>query len=954
MLVAVLSCTGASASARADWEMAKGPLKTRWARSVKPDKVLPEYPRPQLVRPQWTNLNGLWKYAITPRAAEKPAEWKEEILVPFPVESALSGVMKPVDEKSRLWYRRTFAAPLAGPKQRVLLHFGAVDWEATVWVNGKQVAQHTGGYDPFSCDISEALHTTGEQELVVAVWDPTDTGTQPRGKQVLHPGGIMYTPTTGIWQTVWLEIVPDIYVADLLITPDIDKHEVRIQCFLAGELREAKVWARVYEGDREVGFADAKATSPVMTIPIHDPRLWSPDDPFLYRIKLGLSNTGSVADEIESYVGMRKISLGKDAAGITRMMLNNEFVFQHGPLDQGFWPEGLYTAPTDEALRYDIEITKRLGFNMARKHVKVEPERWYYWCDKLGLLVWQDMPSGDRGIGGNDPDLQRSPESARQYEKELQAMIETHRNHPSIVMWVPFNEGWGQFDTVRITQWVEKFDPTRLADCASGWSDRPAGAVHDIHSYPGPASPQPEEHRAAVLGEYGGLGLPLKNHTWQSDKNWGYQSFQDLETLNKNLLQCVGRLRPLINSPGLSAAVYTQTTDVEIEVNGLMTYDRVFIKPKVEELCEANRQLRLRPQVVKPLLPTSELQARTWRWTTDKPKDEWFDPEFDDSDWASGPGGFGTAETPGAVVRTEWKTPDIWARQTFELKDPLKGEIALRIHHDEDAQVYINHTLMSEPGGYTRQYESLPLSTNAAGWLRKGKNVIAVHCHQTTGGQYIDVGIDEITPPSQTEDIRLAPGSLFDGKSLRNWQPSPFGGHGEVTVQDGQIIMKYGEPMTGISWTGPLSRINYQLDLDAQRVDGTDFFCGLTFPIGDDPCSFIVGGWGGGVVGLSSLDGHDASDNETTKFMEFTKGRWYHIRLTVTKEKVQAWIDDQQVVDVALAGKKISIRHEVEMSRPLGIACYNTTAALKKIFIHELDSDSGEKKKTESKVEAKK
>jgi len=585
------------------WKPANTRLMTRWAREVSPRNAHPEYPRPQLVRKQWLNLNGLWDYAITAKDAPQPTRWDGQILVPFPVESALSGVMKRVSETNRLWYRRTFTVPRTWnlkSGRRVLLHFGAVDWETTVWVNGREVGAHRGGYDAFSFDITDALKPQGEQEIVVAVWDPTDAGTQPRGKQFRNPHGIWYTPTSGIWQTVWLESVNNAHIERLRIVPDVDAGAVNIEIHAvspagsASGATEADI--AVFDGGRRVARGVAAVTLTVKQpsvvgrarISLPAPKLWSPDSPHLYGLKITLRNERRVVDEIESYFGLRKIAVARDASGVNRLFLNNQPLFQFGPLDQGFWPDGLYTAPTDEALRYDIEMTKRLGFNMCRKHVKIEPARWYYWADKLGLLVWQDMPSGDKYIGPKDPDITRSPESAAQFERELRAMVEGLYNHPSIVMWVPYNEGWGQWDTCRIVNLIKQWDPTRLVNNASGWADRGCGDVNDLHKYPGPAAPPREEKRAAVLGEFGGLGLPLKGHTWQDEKNWGYKSFKTPEELTTAYLDLIEKLRPLVTDKGLAAAVYTQTTDVEIEVNGLMTYDRAVVKMDEATVCNAN------------------------------------------------------------------------------------------------------------------------------------------------------------------------------------------------------------------------------------------------------------------------------------------------------------------------------------------------------------------------------
>ncbi len=601
---ALLTCLLVAPLALA-WQPARGPLMTRWAKEVSPDKVHPEYPRPQMVREQWLNLNGLWDYALAPTNAPRPAQWDGQILVPFPIESALSGVMKRVSEREHLWYRRAFHVPAAWKGQRVLLHFGAVDWRTTVWVNGREVGQHTGGYDAFSFDITDALKPEGEQEIVLAVWDPTDAGWQPRGKQVRKPGGIWYTPTTGIWQTVWLEPVPPTHIAGLRITPDVDASAVTLQpriraagaavTFKAEILDDSEVLREGLVETTVPSGATPAQVAPALTLSVPHPKLWSPDAPHLYGLRLTLLENGRLVDRVESYFGLRKIAVAKDADGINRLFLNNQPLFQFGPLDQGFWPDGLYTAPTDEALRYDIEMTKKLGFNMARKHVKIEPARWYYWADKLGLLVWQDMPSGDRYIGSRDPDITRSPESAANFERELRAMVDGLYNHPCIVMWVPYNEGWGQWDTCRIVDLIKSWDPTRLVNNASGWTDRRCGDVHDIHSYPGPAVPPLEDRRAVVLGEFGGLGMPVKGHTWQDERNWGYVSYATAEELTDAYLALLDKLHPLTGAPGLAAAVYTQTTDVEIEVNGLMTYDRALVKMDADLITAAAKRLYTPP-----------------------------------------------------------------------------------------------------------------------------------------------------------------------------------------------------------------------------------------------------------------------------------------------------------------------------------------------------------------------
>ena len=758
LIIAILILVQANITYAEDWKVAGNSLKTRWAAEVSPDNVHSEYPRPQMQRKDWQNLNGLWDYAIKPKNESAPAKYDGEILVPFCVESALSGVMKPVGPKNKLWYRRTFTIPKDWKGQNILLHFGAVDWQTTVFVNGIKVGSHKGGYDPFSFDITAALKK-GKNKLVVEVWDPTDAGTQPRGKQVARPSGIWYTAVTGIWQTVWLEPLPKAYIRSIKIEPDIDDSAVYVTADIVGGK------GLVVHANATIPFSDSDNTNEFsgfwgkagerLRISIPSAKLWSPDSPYLYdlEVTLHLGKNGSPfggekIDFVKSYFGMRKIALAKDSQGINRLFLNNKPLFQYGPLDQGWWPDGLYTAPTDEALRYDVEITKKLGFNMLRKHVKIEPARFYYHCDKLGVLVWQDMPSGDKYIGGNDPDLKRTPESAGQFDLELKNMIDTFYNHPSIVMWVPFNEGWGQFDTERVTKWIKEYDPTRLVNNTSGWVDRKVGDVHDIHSYPGPATPANEENRAAVLGEFGGLGLPVEGHTWLDKGNWGYRSYENAGDLTKAYLDLIQNLRPLIYR-GLAAAVYTQTTDVEIEVNGLMTYDRDVLKMDTATVTAANNKLYLPPPAIRTITEAADTAKIKWRYTTKKPADNFQSVNFDDTAWEQGIGGFGTKDTPGAIVGTAWNTSDIWIRRTFETSDTKLADIYLNIHHDEDAKVYINGQLAAELTGWTSSYTLTHISKAAQKAIKPGKSIIAIHCHQTSGGQYIDAGLVEIIEQNQ-------------------------------------------------------------------------------------------------------------------------------------------------------------------------------------------------------------
>ncbi|MFO7973488.1 MAG: glycoside hydrolase family 2 TIM barrel-domain containing protein [Candidatus Hydrogenedentota bacterium] len=727
-------------TAMAEWKPVEGQLMTRWAETVSPDNVWPEYPRPQMTRESWQNLNGLWDYAITShRDKHAPNAWEGRILVPFAIESALSGVKKAVLPDQKLWYRRTFTVPADWGDRRVLLHFGAVDWECTVYVNGKYCGRHQGGYDPFSFDITTALNPEGEQELIVAAWDPTDKGYQPRGKQVLEPQGIWYTAVTGIWQTVWLEPVPRAHITNLAMTPDIDKSVLRLTVAANGAAADDQVVAVALDGDTKVVGAVGKP-GVSFELPLENAKLWSPDSPFLYTLNVSLMRSNQTLDAVESYFGMRKIAVVKDEDGVNRLFLNNEELFQFGPLDQGWWPDGLYTAPSDEALRYDVETTRAMGFNMARKHVKIEPLRWYYHCDQLGLLVWQDMPSGDTYIGHNDPDIERVAQSAHNYYRELGELVRNFGNHPSIVMWVPFNEGWGQFQTAEVTAWLKEIDPSRLVNPTSGWADRGVGDVYDKHSYPGPDMFPIEEDRASVLGEFGGLGWPVEGHLWWDKRNWGYRTYQDRETLARHYEQLIRKLRFLIHD-GLAAAVYTQTTDVEGEVNGLMTYDRDRVKLGVDWLKKINDTVYLPPPELTVLVPNSENKGLIWRYTTENPGQGWENPAFDDTKWEEGPGVLGTKGTPGARVRTQWETPDIWARRAFTIDALPEGAYFLDILHDEDAEVYINGVLAAKVDGYTPSYNQIPLSEAARAALQEGTNVLAVHCTQTEGGQSIDVGL---------------------------------------------------------------------------------------------------------------------------------------------------------------------------------------------------------------------
>ena len=577
------------------WKPAGEKIKTAWAEKIDVKNVLPEYPRPIMERADWMNLNGLWDYSILKAGTAEPTAFEGQILVPFPVESSLSGVMKTVGGENEVWYKRTFEVPAKWKGKNVLLNFGAVDWKADVWVNDIKIGSHTGGYTPFSFDITPFLTKAASQKLVVKVWDGTDNGFQPRGKQVSKPNGIWYTPVTGIWQTVWLEPVAAKRIEHIQTVPDIDKSQVAVSVQTKGATYGDVVEVKLFDGTKEI--AVSKATSgEKLELSVPDAKLWSPESPFLYTMKVSVVSNGVVTDQVNSYFAMRKVSTKRDKNGIVRLELNNKAYFQFGPLDQGWWPDGLYTAPTDEALKYDIQKTKDFGFNMIRKHVKVEPARWYTHCDQLGILVWQDMPSGDRSPQWqnhhyfNGTEMKRSAESEANYRKEWKEIMDYLYSNPCIVTWVPFNEAWGQFKTAEVVEWTKMYDPSRLVNPASGGNHYPVGDMLDLHNYPGPDMYLYDGQRPTVLGEYGGIGLALEGHLWATDKNWGYVQFKNSKEVTDEYVKYGESLLKFIKA-GLSAGVYTQTTDVEGEINGLMTYDRKVIKLEEQRLREINQKI---------------------------------------------------------------------------------------------------------------------------------------------------------------------------------------------------------------------------------------------------------------------------------------------------------------------------------------------------------------------------
>ena len=587
--ICAFACAGFS-----QWKPAGDKIKTEWADKVDPQNVLPEYPRPIMERQQWLNLNGLWDYAITKKDAPLPKTFDGKILVPFAIESSLSGVGKTIKADQSLWYERKFQIPEDWKGKNVLLNFGAVDWKAEVFVNGNKIGEHTGGYTPFSFNITKNLKD-GENSLAVRVWDSTGNGL-PRGKQLDKPRGIFYTSVSGIWQTVWLEPVSASHISGLKITPDLDSSSFDIK--VDSDDKSATATIKVLDNGKVVAQTTAAANK-TANIPVKNPKLWWPNSPFLYDLEITLSNKGGEqVDSVKSYAAMRKFSIAKHGRfGSVDFTLNNKKFFTFGPLDQGWWPDGLYTAPTDEALKFDIQRTKDLGFNSIRKHVKVEPARWYTHCDRLGMVVWQDMPSMFGEGGGWQPrgffqgeERTVSKKFEETYRKEWKEIMESLHSYPCIAIWVPFNEAWGQFKTKEITEWTKSMDPSRLVNSASGGNYFDCGDIVDSHDYGNPIMYLFNNQKVNVVGEYGGIGCAVDGHLWVKDKNWGYGKMRSQEEVTKRFVELTNRFIDMTKY-GCFGAIYTQTTDVEIEVNGLFTYDRKVLKVDEEKVREVNQKL---------------------------------------------------------------------------------------------------------------------------------------------------------------------------------------------------------------------------------------------------------------------------------------------------------------------------------------------------------------------------
>jgi beta-galactosidase len=740
-------------SAHAEWRPVKGGMMTEWGRNLKADSAWQEYPRPQLERAEWTNLNGLWDYVVTSKEAQAPAEWAGQILVPFCPESSLSGVGRLIEPQEALWYKRPLPALKEG--KRTLLNFEAVDYAATVWVNGRKVGSHNGGFTPFSFDITPALKAEGN-ELLVRVDDATE-GFQLHGKQKLQPGGIWYTRVTGIWQSVWLEQVPGRFINDLDFSCDIQSGSVRIQPKLSGNpLVGERLRVAASSGGQVVASGSGAA---MVSLKIPAPKLWSPAAPNLYDLKVELLDAqGQAIDEVRSYFALREFGKARDANGNWRFTLNGKSIFHWGPLDQGWWPDGLLTPPSEAAMISDIDFLKAAGFNMIRKHIKVESRRYYHHCDKIGMLLWQDQVSMGFGPdtqpkGSNPPWTQMAPQPSdgtwpdaahEQFVTEYKRMVDHLRDVPCIAVWSPFNEAWGQHRSLEVGKMAAAYDKTRPINIASGGNFWPVGDIADAHQYPDPGFPLDDKRfddYVKVVGEFGGHGMPIEGHLWNKNSpNWGYGGLpKNLDEWKQRYTHSIEVLAGL-RKRGVCAGVYTQTTDVEVEINGLRTYDRVnkvdpaWLKPLSEMLLNT-------PDGVKTalLMPTSESQAQPWRFTTEPPADGWESVGFDDAAWTRGKGGFGSRDVKNVNVGTTWQTRNIWLRRECEVASPPKGQLVLRMFHDEDAEVFLNGTEIAAVKGFVVNYVDFPIRQHDL--LKTGRNVIAIHCRQTEGGQFIDAGL---------------------------------------------------------------------------------------------------------------------------------------------------------------------------------------------------------------------
>lgn len=720
-----------------DWKAVPGNIMTPWATNVTPDNVWKEYPRPQMVRKEWKNLNGLWDFSVVIGTNSTPQQRNSrKILVPFCIESALSGIKEAISGSQEMIYRRYFNIPENWKEKHILLHFEAVDYYSRIWVDGKFVGEHKGGYEAFQFDITDVLSSGENHEISLVVWDPSNTGTQPVGKQTLlglSKGN--YTPTSGIWQTVWIEPVEDISIQSLKILPDIDSGTITVDVALKGWGYNHQVKVQAFDKGVEIASGATTSGKPV-TLKINNQKLWSPESPYLYDLRVSLLQGNKTMDEVESYFGMRKISMARDADGFMRIHLNNKEIFQLGPLDQGYWPDGLLTPPSDEALKFDVEYLKKIGCNMDRVHVKVQPDRFYYYCDKIGLLVWQDMVSPKGSVSRSEVG------GAKAWETEWEAIIDQLYNHPSIIQWTIFNESWGQYDTERLTDWTKRKDPSRLVTNASGWIDRNVGDIRDFHDYTVYPSVSwiPEKYpRAMVLGEGGGHELPLKDHLWTADfkvperidraGDLVREVMSSLEVLDERYDLWVDNLA-LLRDYGLNAVVFTQISDVENEVNGWLTYDRKISKIPVERLASIHSKL-FRPNTGKKsfTIPLSMNVPQKWMYSFTEPSADWF-KKGSKGNWNTGNGPFGKKMMNVPDVHTNWETGTLYLQKDFNLTS-VPRKLTLVTYNSGIANVYINGELAIQINNLRRwdpevKVSEVTLPEKAAKLLKKGTNHIAV------------------------------------------------------------------------------------------------------------------------------------------------------------------------------------------------------------------------------------
>ncbi len=852
------------------WQPKQGPLMTDWAQQVNPTNVLAEYPRPQMARSNWMNLNGVWQFQ--PGATNDPVPAGQNlagvILVPFPMESALSGVMR---YSAFSWYRRQFTTPAEWAGQRIILHCDAVNWRAQIYVNGQSVGTHTGGYDPFSYDITPYLTAGGPQELIVRVYSPVDNGGEPRGKQTLYPGGIMFTSSSGIWQPVWLEPTPATSIGSVHLTPDVDNSRLLVNVAVNGAASGVTVSATAYAGSNQVATATG-APGQGFYVNIPSPTLWSPTQPFLYDLKVTLMSNGAPVDAVMSYFGMRKISLGA-TNGFVKMLLNNQFVFEFGPLDQGFWPDGVYTAPTDLALKSDLEMEKALGFNMVRKHIKVEPQRWYYWADKLGILVWQDMPSANSYTGNPAPPAV----DGREFAGELAAMVTNHWNSPAIIMWVIFNEGQGQegtgngvgqTNTAYLVSLARGLDPSRLINQASGWDYFGVGDVLDAHNYPDPACPA-SGTQAVVCGEFGGVWQGVANHTWSPGPGEVAPS-QAVNPVTSQFEALANEVNDLTQNHGMSAAVYTEISDVEIELAGLRTFDRKILKPDLRRMQKAITA-PMAQYGYSVVAPTSQSAAQTWKYTFAAPATNWFANNFDDGAWTNGAGAFGAPGTPGIAVGTTWNTGDIWMRRTFNpgaLTPAQISNLVFNVFHDEDCEIYINGTLAASAPGYVTAYGHVAMSAAGQNAIVPGaNNLLAAHCHQTGGGQGMDVGVDlrilTVPPPAVFTPNWVENGT---GLAAEYFNGTNLGSHAWTRV-DPNISFNWGGAPPGAGLSNGVFSVRWTGRIQPRYTEG---------------CTFHLTAAGGGrlwVDGQLVIDKwRDDTNSDATGSVALTGGQRYDLR----------------------------------------------------------------------------